>query len=180
MKPLYVPKGKAKEYGDYAVNIYTGCPHRCYYCFAPNVLHRDREEFHTHVEPRPGIVDALKKQLELESITGQVLPCFFNVSSNVDAKPKLPYITYSAVTGDFDNNVQISGSLWYSGYSWADADRKAAEINTALAHGGKLIPYTGGALWIRRGTPFAQHMADDDDTIRRIYLNLTAEFLSAE
>lgn len=42
MKPLYVPKGKAKEYGDYAVNIYTGCPHRCYYCFAPNVLHRDK------------------------------------------------------------------------------------------------------------------------------------------
>ena len=31
MKPLYVPKDKAKEYGDYAVNIYTGCPHRCYY-----------------------------------------------------------------------------------------------------------------------------------------------------
>lgn len=42
MKPLYVPKGRAREYGDYAVNIYTGCPHRCYYCFAPNVLHRGR------------------------------------------------------------------------------------------------------------------------------------------
>lgn len=28
MKPIYVPKGKAKEYGDYAINIYTGCPHR--------------------------------------------------------------------------------------------------------------------------------------------------------
>ncbi len=69
MKPLYVPKGKAKEYGDYAVNIYTGCPHRCYYCFAPSVLHRDREEFHTHVEPRQGIVDALKKQLERDGIT---------------------------------------------------------------------------------------------------------------
>ena len=27
MKPLYIPKGAAKEYGDYAVNIYTGCPH---------------------------------------------------------------------------------------------------------------------------------------------------------
>lgn len=77
MKPLYVPKGKAKEYGDYAVNIYTGCPHRCYYCFAPNVLHRDREEFHTHVEPRPGIVDALKKQLEREGITGQLIHLCF-------------------------------------------------------------------------------------------------------
>ena len=94
--------------------------------------------------------------------------------------PELPYITYATATSGFDNNVQISGSLWYSGYSWADADRKAAEISAALANGGKLIPYTGGALWIRRGTPFAQHMADADDTIRRIYLNLTAEYLSAE
>ena len=97
-----------------------------------------------------------------------------------DAKPQLPYITYSAATGDFDNDVQISGSLWYKGYSWADADRKAAEISAALANGGKLIPYSDGRLWIKRGTPFAQHMADDDDTIRRIYLNLTAEYLSAE
>ena len=97
-----------------------------------------------------------------------------------DAKPQLPYITYSAATGDFDNDVQISGSLWYSGYSWADADRKAAEISAALANGGKLIPYSDGRLWIKRGTPFAQHMADENDTIRRIYLNLTAEFLSAE
>lgn len=77
MKPLYVPKGKAKEYGDYAVNIYTGCPHRCFYCFAPAVLHRDREEFHTHVEPRPGIVDALKKQLEREGVTGKLIHLCF-------------------------------------------------------------------------------------------------------
>lgn len=77
MKPLYVPKGKAKEYGDYAVNIYTGCPHRCYYCFAPNVLHRDREEFHSHVEPRPGIVEALKRQLEREGVTGKLIHLCF-------------------------------------------------------------------------------------------------------
>lgn len=77
MKPLYIPKGKAKEYGDYAVNIYTGCPHRCYYCFAPNVLHRGREEFHTRVEPRPGIVDALKRQLEREGITGKLIHLCF-------------------------------------------------------------------------------------------------------
>lgn len=77
MKPLYVPKGKAKEYGDYAVNIYTGCPHRCYYCFAPSVLRRDREEFHSHVEPRPGIVDALKKQLEREGVTGKLIHLCF-------------------------------------------------------------------------------------------------------
>ena len=77
MKPIYEPKGKAKEYGDYAINIYTGCPHRCYYCFAPNVLHRDREHFHSRVEPRQGIVAETRKQLEREQITGKLIHLCF-------------------------------------------------------------------------------------------------------
>ena len=123
----------------------------------------------------------LKTQALYNFFSGFELPAYEENTVPTGANaPELPYITYATVTSGFDNDVQISASLWYSGYSWAAADRKAAEINAALAHGGKLIPYTGGALWIRRGTPFAQHMADDDDTIRRIYLNLTAEYLSAE
>lgn len=75
--PIYVPKGKAKEYGDLALNIYTGCPHRCFYCFAPNVLHKDREQFHSVVEPRPGIVEAVKKQLDCGEITGKLIHLCF-------------------------------------------------------------------------------------------------------
>ena len=75
--PIYEPKGAAKEYGDLALNIYTGCPHRCYYCFAPGVLHRDREQFHSHVEPRPGIVEEVRKQLEKEHITGKLIHLSF-------------------------------------------------------------------------------------------------------
>lgn len=77
MKPIYEPKGAAKEYGDYALNIYMGCPHRCYYCFAPGVLHRDKEQFHSHVEPRPGIVDETRKQIEREHITGKLIHLCF-------------------------------------------------------------------------------------------------------
>ena len=122
----------------------------------------------------------LKTQALYNFFSGFELPAYEeNTVPTGDAKPKLPYITYSAVTGGFDNDVQISASLWYSGYSWAEADRKAAEISAALAHGGKLIPYSDGQLWIKRGTPFAQHIADEDDTIRRIYINCSAEFLSA-
>lgn len=77
MKPIYEPKGKAKEYGDYALNIYTGCPHRCYYCFAPSVLRRDREAFHSNVQPREGIVEATRKQLEKEQITGKLIHLCF-------------------------------------------------------------------------------------------------------
>lgn len=77
MKPIYEPRGKAKEYGDYAINIYTGCPHRCYYCFAPSVLKRDREIFHSEVRPREGIVEAVKRQLEKEQITGKTIHLCF-------------------------------------------------------------------------------------------------------
>ena len=77
MKPIYIPSGKAKEYGDYAINIYTGCPHRCYYCFAPAVLRRDRETFYNCVAPREGIVEAVQRQLERERITGKTIHLCF-------------------------------------------------------------------------------------------------------
>lgn len=77
MKPIYVPKGKAKEYGDYAINIYTGCPHECYYCFAPNVLHRERVKFHSCVAPRENIVEETRKQIEREVITGKLIHLCF-------------------------------------------------------------------------------------------------------
>lgn len=77
MKPIYEPKGAAKEYGDYAINIYTGCPHSCYYCFAPSVLRRDRDEFHKCVEPRKNIVEETRKQLEQPGITGKLIHLCF-------------------------------------------------------------------------------------------------------
>lgn len=77
MTPIYTPSGKAKEYGDYAINIYTGCPHRCYYCFAPNVLHRDRESFHNLVEPRKDIYRETMAQLDRENITGKLIHLCF-------------------------------------------------------------------------------------------------------
>lgn len=77
MNPIYKPKGAAAEYGDYAVNIYTGCPHRCYYCFAPQILHRDRETFNSCAEPRKHIVRELRRQLEREQITGKLIHLCF-------------------------------------------------------------------------------------------------------
>ena len=77
MKPIYIPSGKAKEYGDYAINIYTGCPHRCYYCFAPSVLRKDREAFHSCVEPRKDIYKATMAQIDKEHITGKTIHLCF-------------------------------------------------------------------------------------------------------
>jgi DNA repair photolyase len=75
--PIYEPAGRAKEYGDLALNIYTGCPHECFYCFAPKVVFKKREEFHANVQPRPGIVEEVRKQLDKEHITGKLIHLCF-------------------------------------------------------------------------------------------------------
>lgn len=60
-KAIYEPKGKAKEYGNLACNLYRGCGHECTYCYAPSVLRMDRQEFYNNPQPRKGIIEALKR-----------------------------------------------------------------------------------------------------------------------
>lgn len=107
MKPLYVPKGRAKEYGDYAVNIYTGCPHRCYYCFAPQVLHRDREMFHSCVEPRRDIVAELRRQLEREQITGKLIHLCFTCDPYPTGYDTMPTREVIQALKEYGNHIQI-------------------------------------------------------------------------
>lgn len=107
MKPIYEPKGAAKEYGDLAINIYTGCPHRCFYCFAPNVLRRDREEFHSHVEPRPNIVEEVKKQIERERITGKLIHLCFTCDPYPIGYDSTPTREIIRIIKESGNNVQI-------------------------------------------------------------------------
>lgn len=94
--------------------------------------------------------------------------------------PAFPYITYSVAVDSIGNSVPLTASLWYRSSSWKAATEKSEQIGADIGLGGKLLHYDGGALWIKRGTPFAQRMADDsDDMIRRVYLNIEAEFISA-
>lgn len=107
MKPIYAPKGKAKEYGDYAINIYTGCPHRCYYCFAPNVLHRDRELFHSNINPRENIVEETAKQIVRENITGKLIHLCFTCDPYPTGYDSTPTREIIKILKDRGNNIQI-------------------------------------------------------------------------
>lgn len=107
MKPIYEPKGKAKEYGDYAINIYTGCPHRCFYCFAPNVLHKDREKFHSCVEPRTNIVEEVRKQIEREKITDKLIHLCFTCDPYPTGYDSTPTREIIKMLKDSGNHVQI-------------------------------------------------------------------------
>lgn len=101
--------------------------------------------------------------------------------NTVPTDAKFPYITYQVVTDSFGSEVALTASVWYRGTSWVEANAKTEEISRAISRGGKTIPVDGGVLWLKRGTPFAQSMGDEtDDLIKRKYLNITAEFLTAD
>lgn len=107
MRPIYEPKGAAREYGELALNIYTGCPHRCFYCFAPSVLRRDREAFHSIVEPRENIVEETQKQLKREHITGKTIHLCFTCDPYPTGYDSTPTREIIKLIKDSGNNVQI-------------------------------------------------------------------------
>lgn len=92
-----------------------------------------------------------------------------------------PYITYQLVTDSFDSEIQITASMWYRSESWAAINAKVEEISQKISRGGKIISCDGGAIWLKRGHPFAQSIGDEsDDLIKGKYLNITAEFMTAD
>lgn len=92
-----------------------------------------------------------------------------------------PYVTYQLVTDSFDREIPLTASLWYRGESWTGINAKTEEISQKISRGGMVISCDGGAIWLKRGQPFAQNMGDEsDDLIKRKYLNITAEFMTAD
>ena len=101
--------------------------------------------------------------------------------NTVPTDATFPYITYQLITDNFDREIPLTASLWYRSESWTDINAKTEEISQKISRGGKIIACDGGAIWLKRGQPFAQSMGDEsDDLIKRKYLNITAEYLTAD
>lgn len=92
----------------------------------------------------------------------------------------LPYLTYEDITDSLGTVVHMTSSLWYRSPSWTEISRKAQEIADAIeAMYPITIPLDTGRLYLARGTPWAQRMNDPDDGgLRRVVLNLQAEYLT--
>lgn len=78
MKVIYEPKGRAREYAELALNHRIGCDHGCDYCFAPNAMHKTKEDFLIPKE-RKNILKLVEQDaIEMENNDDRrsVLMCF--------------------------------------------------------------------------------------------------------
>lgn len=94
-----------------------------------------------------------------------------------DNKPPSNYITYSLSYDTFNHPVSMVVNVWTRSTSWGSALRKFAEIEKVIG-AGKYIECDGGAVLIRFGSPIMNRLGDDnDDMIRRLLINITAEYV---
>lgn len=104
------------------------------------------------------------------------------LNENGEPDVVLPYLTYTPVFDAWGGEpVSLTVNLWYRTESEAIPNAKAREISQVIGQGGVVLPCQGGYIWLKRGSPFCQSLADQaDPQIKRRYLNITAEYLTQD
>jgi len=83
MSLIYEPRGKAREYSPLALNIFSGCPHGCVYCFGPAGL--KKKDYFESIQPKANLLNLLEKELIKSSPKNQVLLSFIGDPYNKHA-----------------------------------------------------------------------------------------------
>jgi hypothetical protein len=99
-----------------------------------------------------------------------------SVPNNIE----FPYITFNVSTSNINNVVSLYANVWDRSTSWKRATEIAEQIAKFIGYGHYAKKFDGGYIYITLGSPFAQRMEEPgDNLIKRIYINIEAEFLSS-
>lgn len=116
-----------------------------------------------------------------EFLSGMGMPAYPQAAVPDGAEP--PYLTYPLTVGDWDGGeVNIPVTMWFRTTSEAVPNAAVRAVREAVPRGGVMVPCDGGALWVKRGSPFAQALLveGDEEGMKRRYVNLDVEYLIPE
>lgn len=101
-------------------------------------------------------------------------------SSAVPEDTQFPWLTYElAVDAWGGEPVGLTVNLWYHTTLEDPPNAKARELSERIGFGGAVLPCDGGYIWLKRGSPWCQSLRDETSpTIKRRYINVTAEYLT--
>lgn len=95
-----------------------------------------------------------------------------------DEDAAFPYLTYTNPDAGFGEEISLSVNLWFYTEDEAPPNAAANALYEKLGDGGVIVLYDGGAFWLKRGTPFSQPVQDEDNRVKRRYINITQEKIS--
>lgn len=117
---------------------------------------------------------------------GAALQSFFDsimtsyAASSVPENATLPYLTYELITSAWDGGeVGLTVNMWFRTTSEKEPNAAVDKLSKAIGLGGVFLHCDDGVIWLKRGSPWAQSLTDETDkTIKRRYINVTAEYLT--
>ena len=99
-------------------------------------------------------------------------------SGAVPDSASYPYIEYDVAEGSFGEKCSASMRIWFKTRSEKIPNAKVDEIAKTVTRGGVVLPCDGGAIWIKRGSPFAQAAAGDEPLVKMHLVNLEVEYIT--
>ena len=117
---------------------------------------------------------------------GAALQSFFDsimtsyAASSVPENATLPYLTYELITSAWGGGeVGLTVNMWFRTTSEKEPNAAVDKLSKAIGLGGVFLHCDDGVIWLKRGSPWAQSLTDETDkTIKRRYINVTAEYLT--
>ena len=114
----------------------------------------------------------------LQSFFNSIMPSY--AESSVPDNATLPYLTYELITSSWNGGeVGLTVNMWFRTTSEKEPNAAVDRLSSAIGLGGVQLPCDDGVIWLKRGSPWAQSLTDETDkTIKRRYINVTAEYLT--
>ena len=95
-------------------------------------------------------------------------------------KPAFPYIVFTADVDNISEPVSLFANVYTRSNTWLGCNAIAERIAERVGLGGCCVPIEGGGMWIKRGNGFMSNLGDDeDDLIKRKYIHIEVEFITA-
>ena len=95
MPVIYEPRGKAREYSELACNLYTGCSHKCKYCYCPSIMRKNLEDWSKNPYPRTRILKLLEN--DAKKIKGCEKELLFSFISDAYQSDEAAFLTREAL-----------------------------------------------------------------------------------
>lgn len=103
----------------------------------------------------------------------------FYVNTSVPNDAQYPYGTYENITGSEFDQVSVTVRLYYYSTKESEINAMVEKISKSIGLGGTQILCENGSIWITKGTPFCQAIADESDTnFKSRYILLNFDFFT--